>query len=319
MDLFYQSFQTIFMAVLQIFLIAATAGILVRKQIITQDHIKSLSSVTIKVFLPCLIFSKITQRFDPDTFTWWWILPLSAVGIIFTGLFFSTVFFVRNLEEKKNMLPLSSMQNAVYLVLPIGKIVFSNNFDQFALYNFLFAIGISPVLWSLGKYLNTNQKGDGKVKIREFLTPPLFANIIGLTLVFTSTQVYIPQIINDATEMLGNATVPVANFVLGATLGSISLKKFPHWFDTLRVISVKFILVPVVIASILYWLKLEKDFAMLTDFFIMQAASAPATGLILQVRSYGGDRQKIGSMMLICYFVCIIAMPVWVALWRMVF
>lgn len=306
------------MAVLQIFLIATAAGVLVRRKIISNENIKSLSSVTIHVFLPCLIFSKITRSFDPETFNWWWVLPLCATAIIGIGLFFSTLLFIGDLPGKKNMLSLSSIQNAVYLVLPIGNIIFHDQFDRFALYNFLFALGVSALTWSVGKYLN-NQLAHGKpVKISTFLTAPLCANIISLIIVLLGVQSYIPNIISASTEMLGNATVPVANFVLGATLGSISLRDFPPRTDILRIIGVKFILVPATVIIILYTLKIPKEFSLLTDFFVIQASSAPATALILQVQNYGGDSNNTGSIMLISYFVCIIAMPFWVALWRMI-
>ncbi len=304
------------MAVLQIFLIATAAGILVRRKIISNENIKSLSSVTIQVFLPCLIFSKITGSFEPNSFNWWWILPLCAVGIVAIGLFFSALLFVCDLPEKKNMLSLSSIQNAVYLVLPIGNILFHEQFDRFALYNFLFALGVSALTWSVGKYLNTHHAQGERIKISSFLTAPLFANIISLLIVLFGIQTYIPQIIRASTNMIGDATVPVANFVLGATLGSISIRDFPRWIDILRVAGVKFILIPVSVIAVLYSLKIPDEYALLTDFFVMQASSAPATALILQVRNYGGDSKNTGSIMLISYFICIVAMPFWVSLWR---
>ena len=51
---------------------------------------------------------------------------------------------------------------------------------------------------------------------------------------------------------------------------------------------------------------------------IIQAAAAPATGLILQVRTYGGDIQKVAGSMIITYIVCLFAMPFWIALWHYV-
>jgi predicted permease len=57
---------------------------------------------------------------------------------------------------------------------------------------------------------------------------------------------------------------------------------------------------------------------LLARFLVLQAASAPAVGLILQVRAYGGDEQKVGTVMLVSYLACIISLPVWLAVWEMV-
>jgi predicted permease len=46
----------------------------------------------------------------------------------------------------------------------------------------------------------------------------------------------------------------------------------------------------------------------------MQAASAPATALILIARTYHGNTNKVGATMLFAYCCCIIAIPFWVSM-----
>ena len=40
-----------------------------------------------------------------------------------------------------------------------------------------------------------------------------------------------------------------------------------------------------------------------------------AVGLILQVRTYGGDGREVGSIMVLSYAACTLTLPVWVAVW----
>ena len=49
---------------------------------------------------------------------------------------------------------------------------------------------------------------------------------------------------------------------------------------------------------------------------MVQAASPPATNLVLISENYGGDTRSVSSMMLIQYLLAIIMMPVWIALWQ---
>ena len=43
----------------------------------------------------------------------------------------------------------------------------------------------------------------------------------------------------------------------------------------------------------------------------------PPSVSILQVRAYGGDEQKVGTVMLLSYILCVFSMPVWLAVWEM--
>jgi len=117
-------------------------------------------------------------------------------------------------------------------------------------------------------------------------------------------------------DLLGEATVPLANFILGAVLGSISFRIRPYIADALRVAGVKLLLIPLLALLILHFTKWFSDDALLCNFFILQAASPPATGLILQVKNYGGDVQKVSSLMLVCYSLCVLTLPFWLALWH---
>ena len=103
----------------------------VRKKIVSPPQIQALSVITVNIFLPCLIVAKTLIRFHPEQFTNWWILPLSGFFIILIGLVFSSLLFRLN-PLKKPLMTLASMQNAGYLILPVGLALFPEQFDRFA-------------------------------------------------------------------------------------------------------------------------------------------------------------------------------------------
>jgi hypothetical protein len=39
---------------------------------------------------------------------------------------------------------------------------------------------------------------------------------------------------------------------------------------------------------------------------------------VLQVRVYGGNEQRVGTVMFLSYIACTIALPAWVAIWRLI-
>jgi hypothetical protein len=303
--------------ILKVFLIIFASGVLVRLKVITSQHITSLTAATVNIFLPCLIFSNLTQTFDYKDFPIWWVLPLTAVFMIAFGLAAGFLFFIRELPGKKNMLALCSIQNSGYLVLPIGQALFPQQFDQFANYTFLYLLAFGVFLWSLGKHLITSGE-DEKINWKGLANPPLVANFFALGMVFTGLNRYIPGFAADSIEMLGNAAVPVANFVLGAILGGITLHLRRYLADALKTTTVKLILLPLATIAVLHLLNVKESYPLMGSFLVLQSAAAPATGLILMVREYGGDEHKISSLMFFSYAACMVLMPVWIAVWNCV-
>lgn len=304
---------------MQIALIAVAAGLLVRRGVVSQEQINQLSAFSVRILLPCLIFAKTLRSFDPSALpVWLWtLIPISGIVMMLLGLGLAYLLFLREMPAKKSMLTLACMQNGAYLVLPIGQVVYPDQFDRFALFCFLFIIGQGAIIWSIGKYL-ISSKTDASVRLtwRTLITPPFTANIVALTTVLIGLDRWLPAMMLDSVDFLGSATIPVATFILGATLGSISLRAWPPLLDLVRVLGVKFVLLPAGTIALLLVLGFQNRFDLLTDLVVIQSASAPATALILIVRTYGGDHQEIGSVMLVSYMICLFAIPFWLALWH---
>jgi predicted permease len=310
------TFFSIFQAILKVFLIASLAGFMTYKKVFTEEFIDGLATLVVRVFLPLQMFATIMKSFDPATQTYWWAAPLVGIGLAFAGLLFSSILFAGSIREKKDLFPMSGMQNAVYLALPIGEFAFREHFAEFSLICFLVLMGLNPIMWSIGKMMTTTDGKNGSL-FKRIVTPPLIASLTGITLVLSGATPFVPDIIVDASAMLGNATVPVATFILGATL-AMSIRKIPSFWDTFRIIIVKFVILPVVMILVLYFMHTGQKYPLLAQVLVLQAATAPATSHILMVRTYGGDIGRVGGIMFVSYLVCLFAIPFWLAVWNAV-
>jgi len=313
---FTGTFFSIFQAILKVFLIAAVAGYMSYRKIFTEEFIDGLSVLVVRVTLPLQMFATIMKSFDPAAQAYWWAAPLVGMGLAFGGLLFSSLLFIGSIKEKKSLFPLSGMQNSVYLALPIGEFAFKDQFPEFSLICFLVLMGLNPVMWSVGKLLVTSG-GKNDNFLQKIVTPPFIASLTGIIIVLTCMKRFVPDIIVDASGMLGNATVPVATFVLGSTL-VMSIRKIPPFWDTFRIVFVKFIILPVITIAALYYLKTGQQYPLLAQVLILQSATAPATAHILMVRTYGGDIGKVGGIIFVSYFVCLFAIPFWLTVWNVI-
>ena len=312
---FATAFFATMTAIAGIFVIILGSGILVRRQIITRGQIDGLSSASVKLFLPCLIFGKVVQTFDPPSQPGWWVLPIAGVVMALTGTGLGAIAFINQLSDKKDLLTVAGMQNAGYLVLPIGLALFPDQFDTFALYVFLFILGYNPVLWSLGKILISGDVNE-RPRLRDVVTPPLVANLSAITVAVSGAGRFLPEIVLGAIDLVGSAAVPVATVVLGSVLGGISFHIKSHLADAWRVLVVKYVALPGLVVMLLQLTGLHSTNSLLAEFFVIEAAAAPAVALVLQVRTYGGNEERIGSAMILSYATCVVALPAWVAIWR---
>jgi predicted permease len=317
MDQFLNTTSATLLAILKIFLVVFLAGFLVRRKVITDAMVTALTQATIVLFLPCLILDKILTNLSPAEFPLWWTLPLVSIAMALAGLALATVVFFPDLPAKRSMLAVASMQNAGYLVLPVGAALYPAQFDEFALYVSLFIVGFNPILWSIGKFLATSG-ASRPADWRGLLNPPLVACLSSIALVLTGLSRLIPTPVLETIELVGQGAVPVATVVLGAMLGGMSLRLRPHLWDAVRAMTVKYGLLPALTVAALSITNLGATNPLLARFLVLEAASAPAVGLILQVRAYGGDEQKVGTVMLLSYILCGLALPVWLAVWEMV-
>jgi predicted permease len=316
-EAFAAAFSGTVSAIAVIFLIVAVSILMARRGLITQTQINGLSAATVNLFLPCLIFAKVVERFQPSSQPGWWALPLAGIVMALVGTGLGALIFAGQLPEKRDMLALAGMQNAGYLVLPVGLALYPGDFDTFAVYVFLFILGYNPVLWSLGKVLVTGKRGQ-KPRLKDLMTPPLVANVVAIGAALGGAGRVLPRPFLDAVDLVGTAAVPVATVVLGAVLGGISIRVRPYLADAARTMTVKFLVVPAIVVAVLHLVNLHATNPLLAGFFVIEAAAAPAVGLVLQVRTYGGNEQRVGTVMFLSYAVCTLALPAWVAVWRLI-
>ena len=311
-----QNFLAVFEAVAQIGIVILFAGWLVRRKIIPFDGVKLISDSVINVFLPCLIFSNLVVRFQPSEFTGWWLLPLAATLLLAIGWSLAQLLFFKvGTPTRREIIPLSFLQNAGYLILPLGKMILpEDDFEQFALYCFLIILAHNPLLWLIGKYYLRQRETGEPFKLQRLLSPPLYANLIALFLVVTGLRDFVPSVVTDTASFLGEGAVPMATFALGAALGSLNLNFRRYLRSGTAVIFNKLFLLPATIVGLIYFVPWIRDDSILVLLFTLQAASAPATSLILQSKSYSDDSERVGTIIVMCYCVCIVSIPLWVAI-----
>ncbi len=315
MQAFLDGFGSGFPAILSLALIAVASGLLARKGIFSEGMITGIAKGSVACFLPCLIFDKITHGFNPASMPFWWILPISALITFLIGWALTAVIFMGDMRRKPDMIPLAFMHNAGYLSVAIGQDLFPEQANAFGAYTFLYVLLYNPLLWTFGKYLISGG-AERPFRVREIITPPLCANLIATAMVLAGWHRAIPRPVSSAISMLGEAAIPLSLVVLGGTLANTPFKFHHHGKDVLRAVLIKLFLMPIIAITILHLSGLAATEPMLCMFWVMQAAFPQATNLILQIRAYGGNRERASAVLLAGYTGAILTLPFWIGIWQ---
>ena len=313
--MFLITFFTIFLAILKIALIAGAAFALVKKRYLSQADITSVSRSVVYFFLPCLIFSKITEGFNPGELHYWWQFPLSALLIFLMG-FTSLIILFRGLPEARELIPLSLLQNAGYFVLPLGKAIFPDQFTTFAVYTFLFIMAQSPILWTVGPLCISSRKDGQDRGWKRILNPPFITICVSLAVAFAGLGPRIPDVIAITTRTAGDAAVPMSVFILGGGLGALKFVRPKNLKGLCLSSANKLLIIPLLVIPFIAVSGYCRSDPLFETLLILQACTPPAVGLMIQVKNYGGNQELVSTGLLISYLLSLITIPFFLSVWE---
>lgn len=296
-------------------LVIFVSGILARKKIFSEEMISGASKGVVYCFLPCLIFDKITHGFQPENMPFWWMIPVSALVLFLLGLLVTLLLNHLDYLKQPDLLPLGFMQNAGYFSAAIGEAMFPEQFDTWAVYTFLFVLVFNPLLWSFGKYFVSHDP-TRKFQFKGLITPPLLGVITGVLLVITGLVNWVPSTVSQAAQLLGNAAIPLSLIILGSTIATTPLRLKTYRKLVIKSLLSKLIIIPAIAIVILHWMDLPEELSLLGIFWVMQAAYPQASNLVVQIRTYGGNRERVCAVLVAGYVASLITLPTWVGLWQ---
>jgi len=314
-----ENFITVLKAVAEIGLIIYISGLLIRKKFVPEAGIKVISSLVVSLFLPCLIFSNIIRKFDPSSMPNWWVIPIVAIAMALISWPIAWLIHRRGGTENRELIPLSFLQNAGFIVLPIVKAILPVGFDEFAILVFLFIMAQNPMLWVIGKYYMSKHVANEAFHWKRLISPPLCASLAAIFLSLTELRTWIPDLVVDTSAFFGEAAIPLATFVLGATLGGLKCNFKSHLKAAISVNLFKLGLVPLLMLGamvLIPWLTSSDHFALL---FALQAVAPPATTLLLQSQTYNDNSERVAAILLFSYCAGLFVIPVWVTIVQSLF
>ena len=123
----------------------------------------------------------------------------------------------------------------------------------------------------------------------------------------------------EAVGDVGSLTVPLANLILGGMLASVGARGPMQARDAVTAALTKLVLIPGVVLWLLWaarsWWRGDAALSVVAFVVFLEAIAPPATNLaVMSSRAVGRASAVIPALLLICYTLSLLTMPLWLTL-----
>ena len=269
-----------------------------------------LAKLVTQVALPCYMLYTITQRFTAADLLK--MLPalrfpaLSMVVLLGIATGVARIFAVRQ-DRRGLFISMFFNSNTIFVGLPINQALFG---DASIPYVLIYYMCNTTFFWTLGTYL-IQRDGEGeaqfdlKTSLKKVFSPPLMGFLLGLVLVML--QIKLPAFLASDLQYLGNLTTPLSMIFIGLSVSHVGVKQLVLGKDQLLILLGRFLVAPLLMASIVYWMPLPN---LMKQVFIIQSAMPVMTNAPVVARLYGADSNYASVMVTETTLATMVVIPI---------
>lgn len=269
-----------------------------------------LAKLVTQVALPCYMLYTITQRFTAADLLI--MLPalrfpaLSMVILLGIATAVARIFAVRQ-DRRGLFISMFFNSNTIFVGLPINQALFG---DASIPYVLIYYMCNTTFFWTLGTYLiqrdgEVEAQFDLKTSLKKVFSPPLMGFLLGLVMVML--QIKLPAFLASDLQYLGNLTTPLSMIFIGLSVSHVGVKQLVLGKDQLLILLGRFLVAPLLMASIVYWLPLP---SLMKQVFIIQSAMPVMTNAPVVARLYGADSDYAAVMVTETTLATMVVIPI---------
>ena len=269
-----------------------------------------LAKLVTQVALPCYMLYTITQRFTAEDLLK--MLPalrfpaLSMVILLGIATGVARIFAVRQ-DRRGLFISMFFNSNTIFVGLPINQALFG---DASIPYVLIYYMCNTTFFWTLGTYL-IQRDGEGeaqfdlKTSLKKVFAPPLMGFLLGLVMVVL--QIKLPAFLASDLQYLGNLTTPLSMIFIGLSVSHVGVKQLVLGKDQLLILLGRFLVAPLLMASIVYWMPLPN---LMKQVFIIQSAMPVMTNAPVVARLYGAESDDAAVMVTETTLATMVVIPI---------
>ena len=283
---------------------------------------KYLSKLVINIAAPCVVIVSFAgKEKDPENLKTLGLLCIISIGGFIISWLIST-FFVKitkvpkqDVGVYKNFLVFS---NSGFMGFPVSYALFgAEGLFYMVIFNsvpqlFLYTFGVATIKRSAGLY----EKEKFKISklLRNFITPPLIAVVVGLIIYFLQLPIHSELL--EFLSTLGGIMTPLCMIIIGLQLTESKIKEFVGNWRLYLMSAFRLVIIPIVFAMIIIPFGLDKLIESVTILnFLLPCAAVPVTF----AEEFGGNAKLAAEGTFLSTLLSIITIPVAMLLLTMLY
>lgn len=288
--------------------------IAVKSGLVKGESSKVLSSLTVYVFCPCMIFNAFQIELTRERVFGF----LSCVAFAFVA-YVLWIVLSRLLRRPLGLSPVDETSlvygNVGNLVLPLVQLTLG---DEMVFYASAMQIPFNLFFWTHGISV---MQGQSKFEWKKIITNPnIWAVLIGL--VFLGFQWHLPSVLSTGVSGLAHVVAPVSMMVVGMVLAGTALKSIFTMPRAYAVAAGKLILFPLLPILLLWVSGLLRHSPDLVPVLMVTAIAfaAPAAANVSQLAVvFDQEPEKASIYNILTLFFCVVTIPLFIGLYQLLF
>ena len=303
------NFTTTIYNVLIMFFYMAPAFILCKFGKVSQEHLKTVSTILMFICSPALIINSFQEvEYNTENIKHIGEFLLTSLILHIVSVLILFLIFYKKFKDDPQYRVLTlagTLGNVGFFGQPLLKALYPNE-KIVSCYSSLMIIAMAIVLFTFGVYAITlDKKYISPLGI--LLNPSTLSLIVAIIIFFCKW--HFPKILGDAISILGKMSTPLCMHVLAIRLATIEdLKSLFLKPLTYVGVAIKLIALPLFFYLVVYFIPFFSE-PMKGSCLIL--GGCPSGSMILAVAEvYNSDQELAGNSILLSQIICIVTLPV---------
>lgn len=302
-------FETIFGAVLPVFLLVSIGWFLRRRSILTADGEQNLMRLVVYLLYPCFTFEFVVGNpllKDPLFVAQAGLCGFAAICVgCLVAFLIAPLFGLKDNWKRRTFGVSAGVYNFGYIAIPVARLFFD---DETVGVMLVVNAGVELAIWTVGVMMLVG-KLDFK-SIRRAFNPPVIALLASAGLNFAGFDSYVPGFISEVVVLLAPTAIPIGLIMIGtAVFGLTSELSIRQWQVPAGAVFVRLLILPLTLYCLLMVLPIPVD---IKSVLVIHAAMPTAVFPIVLAKFYGGSTTVAIQTIIPTNLISILTIPLWV-------
>ena len=277
-------------------------------KMINEDQTKSVSNIIVNLIVPAIIINALQVEKTGELMGRMASLAVFWAVMIIIGLIIWVVW-----SKARHMDRVESSVLAGALLVPNTGFIGIPLINQFYGAEGLLYVSICEIISDICVFtiiytiISRSAGVKEKMKIKELLSPPIVAVIIGYALF--AFEIKLPDFISGAVQNISGASAALAMFVLGSQLADIKGKEFFGDLSVYPKVAGRLILMPVIAFIILR--VIVGDTSLISTVFILSWGLPAGVFCVVLAEKFGANPSMATKSVMLSNIFCLITTSVW--------